>query len=36
LQELLAQARLYAPEMVVEGVQILERLREVTDDPHPV
>lgn len=35
LQELLAQARLYAPDMVVEGTQIFERLRELADDSFP-
>ncbi|MDX1487319.1 MAG: hypothetical protein R3268_03905 [Acidiferrobacterales bacterium] len=29
LQELVAQARFYAPHMVVEGTQIFERLREL-------
>ncbi len=33
LQELVAQARLYAPDMVTEGTLILERLRELADDP---
>lgn len=35
LQELVAQARLYAPEMVAEGTRIFERLRKLTDDPSP-
>ena len=35
LQELVAQARLCAPDMVAEGTQVFDRLRELTDDPSP-
>ena len=35
LQELVAQARLYAPDLVVEGTQIFERLQELGDNPSP-
>lgn len=35
LQELVAQARLYAPDLVMEGTQIFKRLRELVDDRSP-